>query len=80
MVRLATAFEPRQRQCHHKESDKELVTASGEFFTPLSIVKLIVEIIEPSQSRIDDPASDSVGAVKRVAKLNLSFTPEYMLK
>ena len=33
----------------------------GEFFTPLSIVKLIVEIIEPFQSRIYDPARGSVG-------------------
>jgi N-6 DNA Methylase len=28
----------------------------GLFFTPLSIVKLIVEIIEPFQGRIYDPA------------------------
>jgi type I restriction enzyme M protein len=33
----------------------------GEFFTPLSIVKLIVEIIEPFHGRIYDPACGSVG-------------------
>src|SRR5260370_1424487 len=33
----------------------------GEFFTPTSIVKLIVEIIEPYQGRIYDPASGSGG-------------------
>jgi type I restriction enzyme M protein len=33
----------------------------GEFFTPESIVKLIVEIIEPYQGRIYDPASGSGG-------------------
>lgn len=33
----------------------------GEFFTPLSIVKLIVEIIEPYHGRILDPACGSGG-------------------
>lgn len=33
----------------------------GEFFTPISIVKLIVEIIEPFHGRIFDPASGSGG-------------------
>ncbi len=33
----------------------------GEFFTPTSIVKLIVEIIEPFHGRIFDPASGSGG-------------------
>jgi type I restriction enzyme M protein len=33
----------------------------GEFFTPTSLVKLIVEIIEPFQGRILDPASGSGG-------------------
>jgi len=33
----------------------------GEFFTPTSIVKLIVEIIEPYSGRILDPASGSGG-------------------
>src|ERR1700686_5256661 len=33
----------------------------GEFFTPISLVKLIVEIIEPYQGRILDPASGSGG-------------------
>ena len=33
----------------------------GEFFTPTSIVKLIVEIIEPFQGRIYDPACGSGG-------------------
>lgn len=33
----------------------------GEFFTPTSLVKLIVEIIEPFHGRILDPASGSCG-------------------
>ncbi len=33
----------------------------GEFFTPTSIVKLIVEIIEPYRGKIYDPASGSGG-------------------
>ena len=33
----------------------------GEFFTPISIVRLIVEIIEPFQGRILDPACGSAG-------------------
>jgi type I restriction enzyme M protein len=33
----------------------------GEFFTPTSLVKLIVEIIEPFKGRIFDPASGSGG-------------------
>ena len=33
----------------------------GEFFTPISLVKLIVEIIEPFQGRILDPACGSGG-------------------
>lgn len=33
----------------------------GEFFTPASIVKLIVEIIEPYRGKIYDPASGSGG-------------------
>ena len=33
----------------------------GEFFTPTSLVKLIVEIIEPYQGRIFDPAAGSGG-------------------
>src|ERR1039457_2298236 len=33
----------------------------GEFFTPISIVKLIVEIIEPNHGRIVDPACGSGG-------------------
>jgi len=36
-------------------------TRGGEFFTPTSIVKLIVEIIEPYQGRIYDPACGSGG-------------------
>ena len=33
----------------------------GEFFTPISIVKLIVEILEPYEGRIYDPACGSGG-------------------
>ena len=33
----------------------------GEFFTPTSLVKLIVEVIEPYHGRIFDPASGSGG-------------------
>ena len=34
---------------------------AGEFFTPMSIVRLIVEIIEPFHGRIFDPACGSGG-------------------
>jgi type I restriction enzyme M protein len=37
------------------------MTKGGEFFTPASIVKLIVEVIEPYQGTIFDPACGSGG-------------------
>ena len=40
----------------------------GEFFTPTSIVKLIVEIIEPYKGRIFDPACGSAGMFVQSAK------------
>ena len=40
----------------------------GEFFTPTSIVKLIVEIIEPFQGRIFDPACGSGGMFVQSAR------------
>src|SRR6266436_2549111 len=40
----------------------------GEFFTPTSIVKLIVEIIEPYQGRIFDPACGSGGMFVQSAR------------
>jgi type I restriction enzyme M protein len=40
----------------------------GEFFTPLSIVRLIVEIIEPFHGRIYDPASGSGGMFVQSAR------------
>ena len=40
----------------------------GEFFTPTSIVKLIVNIIEPFHGRIYDPASGSGGMFVQSAK------------
>lgn len=40
----------------------------GEFFTPTSIVKLIVEIIEPYHGRILDPACGSGGMFVQSAK------------
>jgi type I restriction enzyme M protein len=40
----------------------------GEFFTPTSIVKLIVEVIEPYQGRILDPACGSAGMFVQSAK------------
>jgi type I restriction enzyme M protein len=39
----------------------------GEFFTPTSLVKLIVEIIEPYHGRIFDPASGSGGMFSQSA-------------
>jgi type I restriction enzyme M protein len=35
--------------------------AGGEFFTPMSVVRLIVEILEPFEGRIFDPACGSGG-------------------
>lgn len=40
----------------------------GEFFTPYSIVRLIVEIIEPFQGRVFDPACGSGGMFVQCAK------------
>ena len=40
---------------------QEGATRGGEFFTPTSIVKLIVEILQPFQGRILDPACGSGG-------------------
>ncbi len=40
----------------------------GEFFTPQSIVKLIVEILEPYHGRIFDPASGSGGMFVQSAR------------
>ena len=40
----------------------------GEFFTPTSIVKLIVEILEPYHGRIYDPACGSGGMFVQSAK------------
>src|SRR6266566_1266023 len=40
----------------------------GEFFTPISIVKLIVEIIEPYHGRILDPACGSGGMFVQSAR------------
>ena len=40
----------------------------GEFFTPTSIVKLIVEIIEPFHGRIFDPACGSGGMFVQSAR------------
>ena len=40
----------------------------GEFYTPTSIVKLIVEIIEPFQGRIFDPACGSGGMFVQSAR------------
>jgi len=40
----------------------------GEFFTPTSIVKLIVEVIEPFHGRIFDPACGSGGMFVQSAK------------
>ena len=41
---------------------------SGEFFTPTSIVKLIVEILEPYQGRILNPSCGSGGMFVQSAK------------
>ena len=40
----------------------------GEYFTPYSIVRLIVEILEPFQGRVLDPASGSGGMFVQCAK------------
>jgi len=40
----------------------------GEFYTPTSLVKLIVEVIEPYHGRIYDPASGSGGMFVQSAK------------
>ena len=48
----------------------------GEFFTPISIVKLIVEIIEPYHGRIYDPACGSGGMfVQSAASWSITRKP-----
>jgi len=41
---------------------------AGEFFTPMSIVRLIVEVIEPFRGRIFDPACGSGGMFAQSAR------------
>ena len=48
----------------------------GEFFTPTSIVKLIVEIIEPFHGRIFDPACGSGGMFVQSAAFVASATEQ----
>lgn len=48
----------------------------GEFFTPTSIVKLIVEIMEPYQGRIFDPACGSGGMFVQSAEFVSSHQRE----
>ena len=48
----------------------------GEFFTPTSIVKLIVDIIEPFSGRILDPACGSGGMFVQSARFVTAPTPE----
>jgi type I restriction enzyme M protein len=43
-------------------------TRGGEFFTPTSVVKLIVEVIEPYHGRIFDPACGSGGMFVQSAR------------
>jgi type I restriction enzyme M protein len=47
----------------------------GEFFTPTSIVKLIVEIIEPFHGRIYDPACGSGGMLESDAQQHVRGSP-----
>jgi type I restriction enzyme M protein len=55
----------------------------GEFFTPTSIVKLIVEIIQPYEGKIYDPACGAPrGAIKQYlngkeVKSKVSSMPQY---
>jgi len=54
----------------------------GEFFTPISIVKLIVEIIQPFEGKIYDPACGAPrGAIKQYLKgasvRKVSSMPQY---
>ncbi|MDD8017640.1 MAG: class I SAM-dependent DNA methyltransferase [Bacteroidota bacterium] len=50
------------------EFAKEQGQGGGEFFTPTSIVKLIVEILEPYHGRILDPACGSGGMFVQSAR------------
>jgi type I restriction enzyme M protein len=50
------------------EFAKEQGQGGGEFFTPTSIVKLIVEILEPFHGRILDPACGSGGMFVQSAR------------
>ena len=46
----------------------------GEFFTPTSLVKLIVEIIQPFHGRILDPACGPVACSSRVQRSSATIS------
>ncbi len=46
----------------------------GEFFTPQSIVRLIVEVIEPFHGKVYDPACGSGGMFVHCAKFVASHS------
>lgn len=53
-------------------------TRGGEFFTPLAIVRLLVEMLEPGEGKVFDPAAGSGGMFVQSARFttnsqNLSF-------
>ncbi len=50
------------------EFAKDEGSKGGEFFTPISLVKLIVEVIEPYHGRIFDPACGSGGMFVQSAR------------
>jgi type I restriction enzyme M protein len=54
----------------------------GEFFTPISLVKLIVEVIEPNYGRILDPACGAGGMLVQSAirvRNKLGFDPNQVI-
>ncbi|WP_261223344.1 class I SAM-dependent DNA methyltransferase [Ancylothrix sp. D3o] len=54
----------------------------GEFFTPISLVKLIVEVIEPNNGRILDPACGAGGMLVQSAirvRNKLGFDPNQLI-
>ena len=42
----------------------------GEFYTPRSVVKLLVEMIEPYNGRVYDPCCGSVRYVRAVGRIH----------
>jgi type I restriction-modification system DNA methylase subunit len=44
------------------------VSAAGEFYTPASVVRLLIEVLEPFEGRVYDPCCGSGGMFVQAEK------------